>query len=175
MYRLPPAAEEPEFGTLLRYWELKRRGALLPGRADIDVVDLRGLMPNLLLLDVVPEGEALRFRYRVAGTAFANLVGRDVTGLYVEEIGPPDRTMPIVNALAAIVRSGRPCFFAGRPTLQSDRYSVTKRLGVPLATDGRTVDMILAVWLAQIRPITEFRAAILPERTEGEAILLDDQ
>jgi hypothetical protein len=39
-------------------------------------------LPHLLLLDVERAGDRLRFRFRVAGTAFTTLIGRDVTGLH---------------------------------------------------------------------------------------------
>jgi hypothetical protein len=147
MYRLPANAVEPEFAELLRYWDSRRQGDRLPARADIEPLDLRGLLPHLLLLDVERAGDDLRFRFRVAGTAFTTLIGRDVTGLHVDELGPSDRVTPVQDGLAAIVRTGRPCYLAGRPTLHNDRFARVKRLGVPLATDGRAVDMILAVWL----------------------------
>jgi hypothetical protein len=152
MYRLPADAVEPEFAELLRYWDSRRRGDRLPARAEIEPLELRRLLPHLLLLDVERAGDRLRFRFRVAGTAFTSLIGRDVTGLHVDELGPPDRVTPVQDGLAAIVRTGRPCFLASRPTLHNDRFARVKRLGVPLATDGRAVDMILAVWLVLPQP-----------------------
>ena len=168
MYRLPADAIEPEFAELLRYWESRRQGDRLPARGDIDPLDLTPLLPHLLLLDVERTDDSLRFRFRVAGTAFTTLMGRDVTGLRVDELGPPDRVMPVHDALADIVRTGRPCFLAGRPTPHSDRFARVKRLGVPLATDGRAIDMILAVWLVQPAK------AELEEIDAGVPILLED-
>jgi len=172
MYRLPSDAVEPEFAKLLRYWESRRRDERLPARADIEPADLRGLLPHLLLFDVERAGEGLRFRFRVAGTAFTTLVGRDVTGLYIDELGPPDRVAPVEDGLAAIVRTGRPCFLAGRPTLHNDQFARVKRLGVPLATDGRAVDMVLAVWLVQPQPPGK---EVDPKIGAGVPILLEDE
>jgi hypothetical protein len=72
-----------------------------------------------------------------------------VTGLHLDELGPADRVAAVISGLSAIVETARPCFLAGRPTLHSEQVMMVKRLGVPLATDGRAVDMILAVWLVQ--------------------------
>jgi hypothetical protein len=149
MYRLPADAFEPEFAELLRYWESKRQGERLPARTDIDPLDLSRLLPHLLLFDVVRGDGGVRFKFRVAGTAFSAMIGRDVTGLYLDELGPPDRVAAVISGLSAIVETGRPCFLAGRPTLHSDQVMSVKRLGVPLASDGHAVDMILAVWLVQ--------------------------
>jgi hypothetical protein len=149
MYRLPADAFEPEFAELLRYWESKRQGERLPARTDIDPLDLSRLLPHLLLFDVVRGDGGVRFKFRVAGTAFSAMIGRDVTGIYLDELGPPDRVAAVISGLSAIVETGRPCFLAGRPTLRSDQVTSVKRLGVPLASDGPAVDMILAVWLVQ--------------------------
>lgn len=167
MYRLPADAFEPEFAELLRYWESKRQGGQLPARRDIDPLDLGRLLPHLLLFDVVRAGGGVRFKFRVAGTAFSTMIGRDVTGLYLDELGPPDRVATVISGLTAMVRTGRPCFLAGRPTLHSNQVVMVKRLGVPLASDGRAVDMILAVWLVQPNLASAEPAEI------GEPILLE--
>ena len=174
MYRLPPGVHEPEFAALLRYWESKRREGRMPARRDIDPIEIPGLLPQLLLLEVLRPETGLRFRFRLAGTAFTTLVGRDVTGLCLDELGPPDRVAPVHDALAAVVASGRPAFLAGRLTLRSQEYMMAKRLGVPLAADGRTVDMVLGVWLAQPRPIGDLAARRTPEGEAGEIILLEE-
>jgi len=174
LYRLPPGVHEPEFAALLRYWESKRRDGRLPSRADIDPIEIRGLLPHLLLFELVRAEAALRFRFRLAGTAFTHLVGRDVTGLCLDELGPPERVAPVHNALAAAANSGRPAYLAGRLTLRSQQYMMAKRLGVPLAADGRTVDMILGVWLAQQRPRSDLAAGRMPEDDGGEIILLQE-
>ena len=171
MYRLPADAVEPELAELLRYWESRRQGDRLAARADIEPLDVRALQPHLLLFDVERVGDRLRFRFRVAGTAFTTLIGRDVTGLHVDELGPPDRITPVQDGLAAIVRTGRPCFLAGRPTLHNDRFARVKRLGVPLATDGCAVDMILAVWLVQPQPA---ETEPDPEIGRGAPVLLEE-
>lgn len=168
MYRLPADAFEPEFAELLRYWEAKRQGGRLPARSDIDPLDLHRLLPHLLLFDVVRAEDGTRFKFRVAGTAFSTLIDRDVTGLYLDELGPSDRVATVISGLTAIVETGRPCFLAGRPTLHSDQVPMVKRLGVPLATDGRAVDMILAVWLVQPPRASGEPADI------GEPILLEE-
>ena len=162
MYRLPPAASGPEFRALLDYWITRfptnatdSSSGLIPGRQHIDPADLPArYLAQLLLLDVVP-GDPRRFRFRVAGTAFAAIIGRDVTGLYHDELGALDRMSPVIKALDLIVEHGRPVFMEGPLTLPSDDFFWVRRLGLPLARDGRNVDMVLALWLAQRRSRTD--------------------
>ena len=162
MYRLPPAASGPEFRALLDYWIgrfPKESPGQLPGRQHIDPADLPArYLAQLLLLDVVA-ATPRRFRFRVAGTAFATIIGRDVTGLHYDELGTPDRTAPVVKALELIVEHGRPVFVEGALTLPSDDFFWVKRLGLPLARDGRNVDMVLGLWVAQRQSRTDLAKA----------------
>lgn len=166
MYRLPPAASGPEFRTLLDYWiarfpeedsaDGRLPGNRLPGRQHIDPAELPArYLAQLLLLDVVP-ATPRRFRFRVAGTAFSVIAGRDVTGLHYDELGgTPHRMAPVTQALDLIVEQGRPVFVEGALTLPSEDFFWVKRLGLPLARDGRNVDMVLCLWLAQRKSRTD--------------------
>lgn len=173
MYRLPPGVDEPEFAALLRYWESKRRDGRLPARSDIDPIEMRGLLSQLLLFEVIWTEPALRFRFRLAGTSFTHLVGRDITGFCLDDLGPSERIAPVHDAMTAVARSGRPAYLAGRPTLRSEHYITVKRLGVPLAADGRQVGMILGLWLAQRRPFTDRAAKRALEADGGVPVLLE--
>ena len=159
MYVLPPEATEAEFRELLAYWESKLMPGRLPGRQHIDPTDLQPRhLSQLLLLDVVEAAAPnlrRRYRFRVAGTAFAGIAGRDVTGLHYDEIGAPERALPVIRALDLVVERKAPVFLSGRLSIPSQDYIWVKRLGLPLAQDGETVDMILAIWLAERRSIAD--------------------
>jgi hypothetical protein len=153
MYVLPSEASEAEFRELLSYWQSKLAPGRLPGRQHIDPTELRRRhLSQLLLLEVV-NAPAMqhrrRYRFRVAGTGFAAIAGRDVTGLYYDEIGAPERALPVIRALDLVVERKAPVFLSGRLSIPSQDYIWVKRLGLPLAQDGDTVDMILCVWLAE--------------------------
>jgi hypothetical protein len=146
VFVLPAEASEPEFGELFRYWSGKRREGLLPGRRDIDPLELpRHLLPRVVLLDVIREAGACRFRFRLAGTGYVEVLGRDPTGVFYEEIAPSAQAQLVIGVMQRIVDTREPVFFTGPLTLPRKEYSMVKRLGLPLAQDGRTVDMILAL------------------------------
>ena len=175
MYRLPPGCDEPAFKLLLEYWHGKRRDGRLPGRKDVDPLELpKALLPQILLFDVI-RADRLRFRFRLAGTAFGKLIGRDVTGHIFDEIAPPERVAPVNGALTAIAESGRPAYLGGRLTLRSDSFEEVRRLGVPLAADGHRVDMILALWLAQPGPTGALPIAARTEPPAGRIHLLEEE
>jgi hypothetical protein len=159
MYVLPSEASEAEFRELLAYWQSKVAPGRLPGRQHIDPTELQPRhLSQLLLLDVVaPTAPKLRrrYRFRVAGTGFSAIAGRDVTGLHYDEIGAPERAMPVIRALDLVVERKAPVYLSGRLSIPSQDYVWVKRLGLPLAQDGNTVDMILAIWLAERRSIAD--------------------
>ena len=158
MYVLPSEASEAEFRELLLYWQSKLEPGRLPGRRHIDPTELQPRhLSQLLLLDVVETDppKRRRYRFRVAGTGFAAIAGRDVTGLHYDEIGAPERAMPVIRALDLVVERKAPVFLSGRLSVPSQDYIWVKRLGLPLAQDGDKVDMILAIWLAERRSISD--------------------
>jgi hypothetical protein len=140
MYVLPSEASEAEFRELLAYWQSKLAPGRLPGRQHIDPTELQPRhLSQLLLLDVVaPAAPKLRrrYRFRVAGTGFSAIAGRDVTGLHYDEIGAPERAMPVIRALDLVVERKAPVYLSGRLSIPSQDYIWVKRLGLPLAQDG---------------------------------------
>ena len=176
MYVLPPEASEAEFRELLAYWQSKLSPGRLPGRQHVDPTELQPRhLSQLLLLDVV-DGAApkprRRYRFRVAGTAFATITGHDVTGLHYDEVGAPERSALVIRALDLIVERKAPVYLSGRLSVPSQDFVWVKRLGLPLAHDGETVDMILAVWIAERRSVADL-ARGAPEREAGEPMVLE--
>ncbi|HVJ43405.1 MAG TPA: PAS domain-containing protein [Dongiaceae bacterium] len=81
----------PLVRQLHEIWQAKRTGTALPRRADFDPLDLKSVLPNLMIVE--PEPEPFRLRYRLVGTKIARVSGFDFTGRYLDEIlrpGLPD-------------------------------------------------------------------------------------
>ena len=174
MYALPPEASEAEFRELLVYWQSKLEPGRLPGRQHIDPTELQPRhLSQLLLLDVVhaPAKQRRRYRFRLAGTAFSSIAGRDVTGLHYDEIGAPERALPVIRALDLVVERKAPVFLSGRLSIPSQDYIWVKRLGLPLAQDGDKVDMVLAIWLAERRRISDLARGDLAREAGAPQVL----
>jgi hypothetical protein len=177
MYVLPSEASEAEFRELLAYWQSKLAPGRLPGRQHIDPTELQPRhLSQLLLLDVLEAAskQRRRYRFRVAGTGFSAIAGRDVTGLHYDEIGAPERAMPVIRALDLVVERKAPVFLTGRLSIPSQDYVWVKRLGLPLAQDGDKVDMILAIWLAERRSIADVLRSD-PAHEAGTPMVLERQ
>ncbi|KZD12089.1 PAS domain-containing protein [Oceanibaculum pacificum] len=133
---------------LFLYWRDKhnpdRAEAFLPGRAAIDPLDFPRLLPNIMLQDVEPPGPR-RFRFRVFGTEIARTIGLDGTGRYTEDL-LPSPYLDYVLFINQQVIDTRRALYSETPYHEEGKasHSLTYRLLLPLAANGRDVDMILA-------------------------------
>src|SRR5215813_216703 len=80
-------ALHPKIARVLAYWRAIHPAAgVLPGRQHFDPMAIPDVLPGIWLLDV--EREPLRLRYRLAGTRIVESIGREVTGLWFDEVHP---------------------------------------------------------------------------------------
>jgi len=135
----------PDFRQLYGYWRSKAVHGRLPGRADICPSEMRTLLPRIFLLDVLrqPIEPRLGFRFRLAGTEHYDINGREITGHEIGDIFEPEYATRLRSCCAAVVRSARPSVERAQITLPGGGNLRFDRLLLPLARDGRTVDMLL--------------------------------
>lgn len=137
----------PQLDALIRYWESKRRAGRLPGRADIDPVELKPFLGNIFMLDVV--GEPRRFRYRLVGTKIVDYVARDSTGKFQEEAYSPAQAAENNAMYRWICENKRPLRNYGVINWVGREFFKYEIANLPLAGDGETVDIILGCMLIE--------------------------
>jgi hypothetical protein len=130
-----------------RYWQHKAGDRAMPRRADIDPAEIPKLLPDVMLVDVMPDG---RYRYRLIGTENARAHGINATGRYLDEVVAGDEYKVHVMALYnECVRQRRPlyseCLFMGSHRQAPERH--TKVLFMPLSEDGESVNIVFVVQL----------------------------
>jgi hypothetical protein len=143
-------------GDLLAYWE-RRRGndrsrAALPARRDLDVLSITSLRGRINLIAVQREPGGMRFVWHLHGTESVLVHGIDRTGKDTSTLRPP-------HYRELVERHYVECATRCEPTLYEivsdfDRVrqpQYYRRLLLPLAADGRTVDMLLVGWDAGLR------------------------
>jgi len=143
-----PVIPDPRLDSLYRHWLGKRRGRLMPSRGDIDPLEIPGdIWPYTMLLDVVWEAGAPRFRYRRVGDVFWRSTGREPTGLFINDVLPETAGYRryVVGIYEEMAWRRRGMFTENSFTLagRSTRMSV-KRISLPLSNDDATVNMVLA-------------------------------
>jgi hypothetical protein len=133
-------------GAIYAYWASKRRGRSMPSRADIDPLELKAYLPQLVLLDV--EGDPLRFRYRLVGTEVTRvrrgLSKSDPTGRFVDEVTHHQGTGAVLAHYRRVVAERRPSTDAGTYPPSPERpWLRFSRLVLPLSPDDVAVNMLL--------------------------------
>lgn len=141
---LTEAIQNPLLRDLYAHWEARRGGRRYPSRADFDPVELRALLGNIILIDVLRE--PLRFRFRLHGTRLAERVGYDLTGRMLDDLPDPEFREVARASFTAVAESGEPLIARRNRRLDSQRLRY-ETVMLPLSNDGRTVDMLLVALL----------------------------
>lgn len=157
-YRVPEdrGGWHPLIRQFYEYWRSVAPEGQLPGRQHIHPEQIPGFLSRLSLFDVYRD--PLRFRYRLCGTELVRSLGREVTGMWLDEAHPQAVAKPESRErFRFIVETGQPTWRKGTPlwSRHPDHRTIETCI-VPLAGDGRTVDKILAFCIlfdSQGRPI----------------------
>jgi hypothetical protein len=127
------------------YWRAVAPPGRLPGRQHIAPEDIVPLLSRLWIIDVFRD--PLRFRYRLVGTDITRSVQRELTGQWLDEAQPESvRNVNLRDRYRFILETGQPTWRRG-PTLwdRDPNHRVVENCLAPLATDGGTVDKVIAV------------------------------
>ena len=130
----------PDVLKMLAYWESKLNGRSMPRRGDIDPAEMVGLLPNIMIIDVVDD--ARRFVYRLVGTGEVLLRGRDPTGKSVRD-GYFAASPEAAEARYERILKSREPYYEEDNFQVVDRYIFEANLFLPLSDDGATVNKIL--------------------------------
>lgn len=152
MTELLPSSCDGRLRQLHDYWRSIAPGEdQLPGRQHFDPLDIPALLPWIWLLDV--HRDPLRFRYRVTGTEHRRVSGRDATGYWMDELHPNFTSFDSFPEFVAAVERRQIRYRRGRPVFAlNSEVSETERLMLPLARNGRDVDMLLAITVYHRQP-----------------------
>lgn len=131
----------PKVRAVYEYWKsVHPKGGGLPGRQHIDPIDIPLLLPNVWLIDVLRD--PYRFRFRLMGTLVVDYAGEDNTGKWFEDRMPNFDPSVFID----VAETGEPSWSRGRSKMRPEKnYYELERVRLPLATDGKTVDMILSL------------------------------
>jgi hypothetical protein len=137
----PAIVQSPRIHRLYAYWRDKA-GAGMPARAEFDPVDVRELLPNLMMVDVL--GQPPRFRYRLVGTRVAQYTGFDFTGRYLDEMVFQGRDF-MDECYGRLLSERRPIFGHYAWLVRSRHFGRCEFAHFPLSDDGEQVDRCISI------------------------------
>lgn len=138
-------ALHPGFAAMRDYLAGLLHGRRMPRAGDLDPGAFRDLLPFVNLIDVVLANDAVRFRFRLVGTAQSAAAQLDYAGRFVDDVVDPASRPRVLDDLTRVVATCRPHYgrygmpFPGRGFIDSERVFF------PLSDDDRMVDGILAL------------------------------
>lgn len=134
------------------YWCSKRVGDRLPGRRDIEPLEIPQLLPFVLLSDV-RSGDPVAIRYRLVGTAVVEMNGRDFTGGGLNEnIADPGWRNYWQDVYRRVIETREPLFGTDHYAYRGRDFVAFEWCILPLARDGVTVDMCFEIEAPPVSP-----------------------
>ena len=132
---------DPRLQALYDYWSSKRTGRRFPARADLDPIEMRTVLGDLMLVDVV-EGDPLRFRIRLHGCNLFQHQGGELTGKMLDELPATERRELVTRTFTEVATVGEPVQ-RYRKFLLDRRWAQYEAVLLPLSSDGLKVNMLL--------------------------------
>lgn len=127
--------------SLYVYWQELRQGRRAPARSEIDLLRIKSILPNIILLDV--EEDPRRYNFRLMGTRIVSWYGGDLTGRYIDEVDFGGEPMFTFTILDQMVDKVVPAHMTGEYVKHDGRHIRYERLFLPMSSDGTHIDKIL--------------------------------
>lgn len=149
---------------LFSYWSGQRQSGRLPARSDISPEGFKRLLPTVSLIDVIEDNGRRDYRLRLAGTGLYSVYGREITGMRLADVYSSHIAEYWRQELDQVVEEAKPRVGSHNMAWRGAAHLSTLWLRLPLASDGRRVDMILGYdavlgFADRSQPISGIRAA----------------
>src|SRR5690242_15369 len=99
-------ARNPRLAALHRYWKGKSAERVMPSRADIDPVEMKEWLGNLVLTEFF--GDVMHFRVRVDGSKLVEMGGGERTGMGLEVLTAEEERRILLSQYAVVLQERRP-------------------------------------------------------------------
>ena len=143
-----PSDCHPKVRQMVEYWRSIHPAEGLPGRRDFDPIDIPVLLPNVCLIDAPTATSDFTFRLmgsRVEAFFGGNFTGKPFVSAYVK-----NHQSQAYVAMCGLLKDGRMRWRRGPAGLVENREFVEiERVYLPLAADGRAIDIVLGLILAK--------------------------
>lgn len=135
------AIRHPKLQQLYDYWDGKRAGRPMPARADLDPLDIRFAIGDVILADVL-EGTPPQFRIRLHGTNLSERTNFDLTGKMLDAMPVPEFRDLSTRSFRKVVRTKAP-LHALSERLLDGRMQRYEAIVLPLSSNGENVDRLM--------------------------------
>ncbi len=147
-----PEQLSPGLATFVKYWRQLQDAAgdgLPPRRTQFDPSAVKRILSSIVMFDVEygADGAPSRYRYRLAGSMHRDVLGRDVTGLYLEDVNAPQSVADSLIVYRRIVESGEPHYWRRYTGIADRQYIWFERILAPMrGAQGNRVEFLIGAW-----------------------------
>jgi hypothetical protein len=135
------AIDSPKLQWLYQDWLGRRRGRALPARRDFDILDLKYILGDLSLIEVL--AAPLRFRFRAHGTNEAERLRIDLTGKTIDDHPDPEYREISARIYAKAVETRTPQRVLRECARSRSNAGRWESLVLPLSADAGRVDALM--------------------------------
>ena len=135
-------AYNPRLARLHEYWIGKCAGRALPSRADIEPLEMKEWLGNLLLAEFFAGIE--HYRVRLDGSNLIGHGGKDRTGKGSEVLTSDEERNLIVAQYKPVLDTAQPAYYETQFLNSEGRFLREQKLLLPLSDNGSLVNMVLA-------------------------------
>lgn len=146
----------PALAAALAYWRSKAAisagadAARIPGRAELDPLEMRAFLTKILIIDVIdatgaPEAAETGFVYRLCGSEVTDNNGRDLAGRRADAASLGASAPQWIDSYQRTIATRAPILFVGGFWWQDRGYITFEQINLPLAGDGAVIDKLLCV------------------------------
>ena len=161
----PPFSEadirDARLKGLYAYWKGKAGARRMPARKDLDPIEMKEWLGNLMLLEF-PTGKFIEFRYRLEGTNIEEFYDARRTGRGVEAMTAESERKSVLPQWEAVFDQACPAYYETDIWSSEGKLARQIKLLLPLSDDGEHVNMILGA--IYFRPQFDFERQGRPER-----------
>ena len=126
----------------LGYWRGILASRAMPAPEDLDPLLIpRNVLPHVTLLDIEYEPRK-RFRWRLIGTAITELLHRDLTGRYWDEIYTGDELNIFATAVDHVLGTCAPLRFTAKAHVAGKEFYDAEHIYLPLSRDGERIERL---------------------------------
>ncbi|HVJ31477.1 MAG TPA: PAS domain-containing protein [Terriglobia bacterium] len=137
-----PNLRDERLLRLYGYWRDKAAGRRMPSYRDIDALDMKAWLGNLVLVEFTDS--LFNYRVRLEGTHIEDYYGDRRTGHGVELVTSAQERELLVRQYRPVYEDGRPAYYEAAFENSYGIFSHQAKLLLPLSPDGQRVNMILA-------------------------------
>jgi hypothetical protein len=132
----------PELTKLLELWRTHAGATGIPPRREMSARMLKSMLRDVAIYERVPSPSGRRYRVRLIGSGFAQIVG-DLTGKFIDEAVATAMVSRWHGALDATLGAAAPLRFVGREETNGMIFLTGEFFSAPLMADDGQVNLVL--------------------------------